>query len=257
MQNLPFPKVGVYDFEAETFHCDFTDHLFVGHLGNSMLNAADYHSNERGYGMHYLQTIHRTWVLSRFVMEMDRMPRAYEKFKVETWVNSVMRYFTSRNFAVTTPDGTGVLGYGRSIWAMIDTDTRQPANLLDVRDGLIQEYADAEKACPIDSAGRIKMDASPTFAHSFEARYSDVDLNGHVNSVKYLEHALDLFPLEWHRSHRVKRVEIAFVAESHAGDQINLYMEELGDGAFNIKLTKGKQEETEVVRISVKFVKTI
>ena len=32
---------------AEPFHCDFSKHLFMGHLGNHMLNAADVHATER------------------------------------------------------------------------------------------------------------------------------------------------------------------------------------------------------------------
>ena len=47
-------KIGSYDFLVEPFHCDFSNHIFLGHLGNHLLNAADFHSNERGYGMDYL-----------------------------------------------------------------------------------------------------------------------------------------------------------------------------------------------------------
>ena len=114
-------KVGCYSFLAEPFHCDFSGRLFMGHLGNHMLNAADFHSTDRGFGMKYLMTINRSWVLSRLAIEMDEMPQQYTKFNVETWVESAMRYFTSRNFAVIGEDGH-TYGYGRSIWAMIDTD---------------------------------------------------------------------------------------------------------------------------------------
>ena len=93
-------KVGIYEFMAEPFHCDFSQRLFMGHLGNHMLNAADFHSSARGFGMNYLMTIQRSWVLSRLAIEMDEMPRMYTKFNVETWVESAMRYFTSRNFRV-------------------------------------------------------------------------------------------------------------------------------------------------------------
>ena len=55
-------KVGRYEFLAEPFHCDFSSHLFMGHLGNHLLNAADFHSNDRGYGMNYLMPRHKTWV---------------------------------------------------------------------------------------------------------------------------------------------------------------------------------------------------
>ena len=52
-------KIGKYPFMAEPFHCDFQKHLFMGHLGNHMLNAADFHSNDRGFGMNYLNTINK------------------------------------------------------------------------------------------------------------------------------------------------------------------------------------------------------
>lgn len=35
-------KVGRYEFLSEPFHCDFSSHLFMGHLGNHLLNAADF-----------------------------------------------------------------------------------------------------------------------------------------------------------------------------------------------------------------------
>ena len=84
-------KVGRYQFMAEPFHCDFSGRLFMGHLGNHMLNAADFHSTDRGFGMKRLMTINRSWVLSRLAIEMVEMPVQYTKFNVETWVESAMR----------------------------------------------------------------------------------------------------------------------------------------------------------------------
>jgi len=247
-------KVGSYAFLAEPFHCDFSHRLFLGHLGNHMLNAADFHSNDRGYGMSYLNPLHKTWVLSRLAIEMNEMPQAYERFTIDTWVDSVMRFFTSRNFRVSV--GGTVCGYGKSIWAMIDTDSRQPVDILAVRDGLIKQYIETETACPIDKSSRVKMGEAARQIGSIATNYSDVDINGHVNSVKYIEHVLDLWPLDWYRRHRVKRFEIAYVAESHCGDVLNFYREEIAENEYGIKITKSNgnaPEEIEVVRCRVDF----
>ncbi len=128
---------------AEPFHCDFSNRLFMGHLGNHLLNAADFHSNDRGFGMNYLSTIGKTWVLSRLAVEMDEMPLAYSRLAVETWVESAMRYFTNRNFKVEDAATGQVYGYGRSVWAMIDVQTRQPTDLFAVNDGAINDYVSA------------------------------------------------------------------------------------------------------------------
>lgn len=53
MEQKILDKVGRYEFLSEPFHCDFSSHLFMGHLGNHLLNAADFHSNDRGFGMNY------------------------------------------------------------------------------------------------------------------------------------------------------------------------------------------------------------
>ena len=216
-------KTGRYEFLAEPFHCDFSNHLFMGHLGNHLLNAADFHSNERGYGMNYLNTVNKTWVLSRLAIDMKDMPQAYDRFFVETWV---------------------------------DVRTRQPVDITAVRGGLINEYIDRESPCPIAKSSRVKLSFNAEPIRIIDTCYNDVDINGHINSVKYIEHVLDLWNLDWYRQHTVRRFEIAYVAESHQGDRLCFYREQ-GDTEvdFNIRITKEctRGEEIEVCRCRVLF----
>ena len=248
---LEHSKIGRYEFLAEPFHCDFSNRLLMGHLGNHLLNAADFHSNDRGFGMHYLNTINKTWVLSRLAIEMEQMPVAYDRFAVETWVESAKRYFTRRNFMVQNTKTGLVYGYGRSIWAMIDTETRQPVNLLDVRDGLLEDYVEADKPCPVDKESRVKMSNEAQPVGSVIARYNDIDINGHVNSVKYIEHTLDLWPLEWYRCHRVRRFDIAYVAECHQGDRLSFYLENSAPEEYLVRICK--DDNVEVARCRMLF----
>ena len=244
-------KVGCYPFMAEPFHCDFSGRLFMGHLGNHMLNAADFHSSARGFGMKYLMTIKHSWVLSRLAIEMEEMPLQYTKFNVETWVESAMRYFTSRNFAVVDESGK-VYGYGRSIWAMIDTESRQPTDIYAVDNGAIEQWIVKDKECPIDKGGRVRMGDAARLARTIDTYYNDVDINGHINSVKYIEHVLDLWDMAWYKEHRIKRFEIAYVAEAHAGDRLSFYIEEEQPSTFNIRICK--DNDVECCRSKVVFV---
>ena len=184
-------KVGTYSFVAEPFHVDFTGRLFMGVLGNHLLNCAGFHATERGFGMAELNESNYTWVLSRLAIELEDMPAQYEEFSVDTWVENVYRLFTDRNFAIYGKDGK-VYGYARSVWAMINMDTRKPADLLSLHGGDIVDYIETEKACPIEKPGRIKV-SSCMPVRSMDVYYSDIDINGHVNSIKYIEHVLDLF----------------------------------------------------------------
>lgn len=255
MNNLP--KIGKYNFVAEPFHCDFTKHLFIGHLGNNLLNAADFHSNDRGYGVNYLNSVNKTWVLSRLSVELDKIPAIYEDFVVETWIDSVMRYFTNRNFKITNKDGY-VYGYGKSIWAMIDTTTRQPVDILKTSNETISEYLEADYANPIKKSSRVKLDDDLKLQQSILTTYSDIDINGHVNSIKYIEHILDLFPIEYYKKYRIKKFDIAYIMESHNNDKLNFYtnIDSINEcnHAVSVRVTKsGFKEEKEVCRCQFSF----
>ena len=248
-------KIGKYEFVAEPFHCDFSGRLFLGHLGNQMLNAADFHSTDRGFGMKYLMTINRSWVLSRLAIEMTEMPGQHERYSVETWVESAMRFFTSRNFRVTGSDGR-VLGFGRSIWAMIDTETRQPTDIFSIDNGAINNWIVTDKTCPIEQSSRVKMSEKAGFVRSIDVNYNDIDINGHVNSVKYIEHTLDLWDIDWYREHRLKRFEIAYVAETHYGDRLSFYREQTAENECCVRLVKTEKQtgkEVEVCRCKLVF----
>ena len=255
MNNLP--KIGKYNFVAETFHCDFTKHLFIGHLGNNLLNAADFHSNDRGYGVNYLNSVNKTWVLSRLSVELDKIPAIYEDFVVETWIDSVIRYFTNRNFKITNKDGY-VYGYGKSIWAMIDTTTRQPVDILKTSNETISEYLETDYANPIKKSSRVKLDDDLKLQQSILTTYSDIDINGHVNSIKYIEHILDLFPIEYYKKYRIKRFDIAYIMESHNNDKLNFYtnIDSINEcnNTVSVRVTKsGFKEEKEVCRCQFSF----
>lgn len=241
-------KIGTYEFVAEPFHVDFTGKLTMSVLGNHLLNCAGFHASDRGFGMAFLQENHYTWVLSRLAIELDEMPEQYEKFSIQTWVENVYRLFTDRNFSLLDKDGK-TIGYARSVWAMISMETRKPADLLTLHGGSIMDYV-CDKACPIEKPGRIKVTSSVPVAE-YQTKYSDIDINGHVNSIKYIEHILDLFPLSQFKEKRVRRFEMVYVAESYYGDTLSFYLEQENEDEYLIEVKKNGTEV--VVRSKVIF----
>ena len=142
------------------------------------------------------------------------------------------------------------------MWAMINMDTRKPADLLSLHGGDIVDYIETEKACPIEKPGRIKV-SSCMPVRSMDVYYSDIDINRHVNSIKYIEHVLDLFSKDWYAGHVIRRFEMAYVAESYSGDTLSFFREENEDGTYDIEVRKnvgGENPEGEVVcRSKLKF----
>lgn len=239
---MTIQKTDTFPVYVEPFHVDFTGCIFLGVLGNHLLNAAGNHSQRRGWGIGALNETRHTWVLSRLCIEMEEMPRQYEHIEISTWVEGVMRLFTNRNFAVRRPDGTP-LGYARSVWAMIDLETRKPCDLLSLYDGDILRYVVSpdENVCPIGGHGRFRF-REPRLVRTIDTHYSDVDINGHINSIKYIEHILDLFPGERFGRQRVRRFEIAYKAESYLGDSLSFYEQPVSDDETDIEVRKNGGE---------------
>lgn len=242
-------KIGTYSFIAEPFHVDFTGRLTLGVLGNHLLNCAGFHATDRGFGIATLNEDNYTWVLSRLAIELEEMPYQYEKFTVQTWVENVYRLFTDRNFALLDKDGKKI-GYARSVWAMINLNTRKPADLLALHGGSIVDYV-CDEPCPIGKPSRIKV-ASCEPAATLTAKYSDIDINGHVNSIRYIEHILDLFPIEMYRTKRICRFEMAYVAESYYGDELSFFMDDAGEDVYQVEVRKNGGEV--VCRSKVEFI---
>lgn len=104
------------------------------------------------------------------------------------------------------------------------------------------------------------MSEEGELVRTIDTYYHDIDINGHVNSVKYIEHVLDLWPLDWYRTHRIHRFEIAYVAEAHEGDLLSFYKETADNStgnSFNVRIVKTSPDNPdpiEVCRSKVVFI---
>ena len=151
-------------------------------IGNYLIHAASSHAGERGFGFNDMSERHTAWVLSRLAIEMKEYPTAFDKINLYTWIDEVGRLFTSRCFELADENGK-TFGFARSIWAAIDVETRRPT-LLDIE--ALGKYID-ERPCPIEKPGKIMPAENKAEGIPYSIKYSDLDINGHFNSVKYIE----------------------------------------------------------------------
>ena len=147
--------IGRYPFTVEPFSEDYKGRLSWGFLGNHLLRCASLHAGSHGFGYDEMQETRHVWVLSRLVVELEEMPRTGDKYTVETWVSAIYRQFTDRLFAITGESGR-VFGYGHSVWALIDMDSRQPMELEALPDGGFSS-AVTDRKIPIKGPGRIRV----------------------------------------------------------------------------------------------------
>lgn len=203
-----------YTYTVEAQDIDFRRRISLVSLTNFVLITAGRNADENGFGLLALQTKNYTWVLSRLVIDMERMPTEEEVFSIETWVQDVGTVFTTRNFRLSDKAGT-TIGYATSTWAVIDMKTRRSVNLDNL--AVMRDYI-LPQSIPIGEPGRIPS-ATGAAANTFTVKYSDIDVNGHANTLHYVRWISDCFSLNFYKEHFIRRFEINFLQELTYGDQ--------------------------------------
>ncbi len=221
---------------VDPFNTDFVKRWSWMSLGKALLNAAEQHAKARGFGMYDVNADNYTWVLSRLCVEMNEMPLVWDQVNVTTWIDNIYKLFTDRNFSIKSPSGK-VYGYARSIWALIDYNSRQPQNLEEMYGSNFSIYLNPEELCPISKQGRVRPLNNEDWVKNIKTEYTDIDLNGHVNSIKYIEHIMNLFSLsDYEDGRNLHRIEIAYMAESYFSDNLSLYKRCIDNNTFEVEV---------------------
>lgn len=232
-------KVASYTYYVEPPEGDAQGELPLTVLVKKILESATFHAETWNVGYSTLIIKDQTWVLARLAVEMSRSPLIGESYQIETWIEDFNKHFSSRNFCFKDAKGL-VIGYARSIWSVIDKNTRNSVDLTTFE--AMREYI-SDKDCPIEKQSKMKppVDENPL---KYPVRYSDIDLNRHVNSVKYIEHILDRFSMDQYDSQRIKRFEINYMNEARYGMWLYLLQAETEPDHYSVEI---KNEENEYI----------
>lgn len=237
--------IGAFHFVTEEYLLDFRGRVTIPMIGNYLIHAASNHAATRGFGFSDMNEKHTAWVLSRLAIEIMRYPERSEKITLYTWIDEVGKLFTSRCFELIDEKGTQI-GFARSIWAAIDMQTRRPTLLDSER---LNVYV-SDRPCPIERPGKIAPVENKTEGVPYRIKYSDIDINGHLNSIKYMEHLLDLFDLELFREKEIRRFEIAYQSEGKYGMPLTLHKGEPEADKYNMAIC---HEGKAICRAAVKW----
>ncbi len=230
-------KVGSFKFHIESYVCDFRGKATLPVIGNFILQAATIHAQQRGFGYEIISKDNAAWVLSRISIEMYEYPGYDEDLIVETWIEDVTRFFTQRCLKFINREGK-TIGYARTIWAAIDMQTRRPIDIPAWRPDLL-DYVDNTIHCPAEKPSKILPveNVEPTMGYS--VRYSDIDINRHMNSIKYMEHTINVFDLDDFKQKNICKFEMVYLAEGAFGDKLKLYKQEVNSNEFLIDTKRG------------------
>lgn len=182
---------------------------------NQLQDAASRHADRLGFGHGDLQQSGHFWILARLHLMVDRLPGFGGRTNILTWPSGNERLVALRDFLIYDEDGE--MGRATTSWVTMNTRTHRP----DAPETVLNErfIPDREHALTFPSKAVTRLKEGE-YGTTLTARRGDMDINGHVNNVKYLEYGFEAVPAEWIEEHRCHGVDIQFRSEAFPGDTI-------------------------------------
>lgn len=197
---------------AELFHC--------------MQEAAGEDADRRGGGMDALFAKGLAWVLLWQCLDIVRRPAAGEQLRIVTMPGKGRLGLYPRRFELWSGDER--IGAARSVWAIINAETRSMAALSDAPlSGETERQSLRMDSIPAPDGGE-------SFRFAPAAEY--IDRNGHMNNAAYLAALAEYLP-----ENSGFGLSILYHREIMPGDEVTVHWQDT-DGARLFQGTVGDEE---------------
>lgn len=158
------------------------------------------------------------WMLARMWYRLDRPLGWNERLDIRTWHRGGSGASSYRDFDLFV-DGKQV-GEAVSVWVLADANTHRLARM-----SKIEEFqnSDGGALCKDKTLSRFKLPAEMAAVDHRAMHYSDTDINGHVNNVRYADFICDAIRMDrLGDSCYVSALQVDYLVECMAGETITL-----------------------------------
>ncbi len=202
--------------EINFLQCYPNGYLKYTDLCNLLQLTAGKHAELGGISFKDMMPFDQTWVLSRMLVEVTKLPKWNDTVVVKTWINSLENSRSIRCLEMYLNDEK-IVGC-ETLWAILNTKTRRP-------DTLAVEHEHFEKF-PIKATeknvDRVNLNDVNTTIFEREVHLSDLDVVNHVNNVKYLEWCLNLINPKDVLNQNISSFEMNFLKELSLYDKAEI-----------------------------------
>jgi acyl-ACP thioesterase len=228
------PGVWVEECKLKSFQVDFRKLASLETLCRIFQEAAWNHAEALGVGFEHLEQQQKIWALSRLLVRVHQYPRWGESISIRTWPRPIDGAFAMRDFQMCNHRAE-VLVSGSSAWIILDALSRRPQ-----RPGKLLSAFSTDPNHRATERDPEKIAEAKALEPGIElpVRYSDIDVNGHVNNARYVGWLLDSYPIAFHQQHSVSQLEINFLGETRAGDRLTCVRVEVVPNQFVHSMAK-------------------
>ncbi|KHN19851.1 Myristoyl-acyl carrier protein thioesterase, chloroplastic [Glycine soja] len=198
------------------------------------------------------------WVVTKMQVVVDKYPTWGDVVQVDTWVSASGKNGMRRDWLVRDAKTGEILTRASSVWVMMNKVTRRLSKIPEeVRAEISSYFVDSAPVVPEDNRKLTKLDDSANFIRTgLSPRWHDLDVNQHVNNVKYVGWILESAPQPLLESHELCAMTLEYRRECGRNSVLDSLSDLSGadvgnladDGFFECKHLLRLDDGAEIVR---------
>jgi len=182
-------------------YADRYGHWKPGELMTAMQEMAGRHSLMLGCGREDLLKQDVIWVLARNEVDIYRMPQVNDVIVCTTYPGPARRTLYPRYHQFSLEDGT-LLASGVGGWTLANIHTQRMADVPDIARNM-PDTSDLPRPVPFPRA--VEHVEGEAITRVIDLRYTDIDVNQHVNNTRCADWACDLLGADVLREQPITR----------------------------------------------------
>ncbi len=185
--------------------------------------VAGAHAEELGIGFHPLIEKKMLWVIIRAKYTVIKQPEIHTSVTVKTWPLVPTRLGFQREYLIEGHDGNTLIK-GTSDWVIMHSEDRK---LIPASDIYPKDYVFCEDKNFEEKTARIRDFESDGDTYTVIPAFCDLDMNGHVNNIKYANFVMNSLNLQ--KDDIIETFQTDYQHEVKSGMPLNLNIKRDGN----------------------------
>lgn len=210
-----------YNYKIKYSDVGIDNKLTLKSLVETLQEAAIGHSEQAGYGVNNMENTHIAWLLLDWKVQVMSYPHSNQFITVKTWPRVFDKLYSYRDFEVYDGENN-LIAIASSKWFAVDTQSKRIKKLTpEITDAYGEPVTNSVFDEPFKNKVTAPENSKLNFSYTTQRR--DIDTNGHVNNLNYIDYALETLDEKIFNNTTFKNLEIEYKKEIKLRENIKCY----------------------------------
>lgn len=221
------------------YDVDINNKIKINVIFNILQDVAAQDAERYGFGYSAFMESNFAWLLQWVKLEIIDYPSLGDEIVVKTWAKCKYKLYSMRDFLIYNSSGK-IICKSTSGWIPVNRNTKR---IVDIKDLPSEIKYNKDHSALDDYPSKLNGIGNKEILFIRKIRYTDIDLNQHVNNTKYIEMMLDAFSLNEYKNAEIGTLTVSFLSESFINDEIEISVYNQTEHE-NTRIIEGNNKQT-------------